>query len=251
MCSEYKINAAEADLALLMGDQLENDGDEAWIRHVKLFGKAPVLYEIDGQLKLEEMRFSYLPPGGRIPFSANTRLDDWDERRGLTFAYQRPTWREGFLKRRCVIPLTEFLEPIYSGEYAGEMMSFNGKTDKILLVAGIYNETVDEKTGELTYGFSMLTDFAGPTVGKVGHHRGLIFLNPQAARQWIEDREIKGPDGIRFLLANKIQPELDFKSERTMKNWKARVAGAVQKAEDEDRIRPIVEKARQKELGQG
>ena len=33
--------------------------------------------------------------------------------------FKKPTWRGPFSSNHCVIPISKFVEPIYTGEYAG------------------------------------------------------------------------------------------------------------------------------------
>src|SRR5690606_26241174 len=35
------------------------------------------------------------------------------------YIYEMPTWREPFKQRRCLVPVSEFVESCYRGEYAG------------------------------------------------------------------------------------------------------------------------------------
>lgn len=246
MCAEYNLKTSERELSVLLDVSILNQtNDQEWNRHVRLYGRAPVIYEHQGQVVIEEMQFSLLPPGSRISFSANTRLDDWDERKGLILAFERPLWREAFLRRRCVVPVSEFIEPIYIGMHEGQMMGFFDPDSPIIFIAGIYQETLDVKTGEIFKGFSVLTDFAHPFVQATGHHRTVITLPPQAALEWIKARPIEGRWGIEFLMRNKDQLNLDTHPVRTMKNWKSRVATSIEKARHEEHVRPRIEAARQ------
>src|SRR4051812_42872726 len=114
MCAEYTIRTDERDLSGLLGRELTHEGEDAsWDLHPRLFARAPVIRSApDGTTLLHDASFSLLPRGGRVPFTANARLDDWDERRNrVIYVFERPTWRDAFLHRRCLIPVTEFLEP--------------------------------------------------------------------------------------------------------------------------------------------
>lgn len=245
MCAEYTLRASEREISQwLTRPLLNHTPDTAWDRHIRLYGKAPVVLMHQGQSVLEEMSFSMLPPGGHISFTANTRLDDWDDRRGLILAFERPLWREAFLHRRCVVPVSEFLEPIYQGPNEGQMMAFFNKESPLMFIPAIYQETVDLKSGEIFRGFSVLTDFAHPFVRETGHHRTVITLNPESALEWIQEGPIDGRWGIQFLLKHKTSPELGTRAARTMKNWKARVAAAHAKGQREDQILSKVKSAR-------
>jgi putative SOS response-associated peptidase YedK len=247
MCAEFKVRSSEKQIEKLLRQTPRNlTGEPGWDRHVRLYGEAPVLRQSDGQLVVENMHFSLLPPGGHIPFTANTRIDDWDPRHGLTLAFQKPTWRTPFLRQRCVVPVTQFLEPIYEGKYAGQMLGFSRTDGEPMWVAGIYQESVDKKTGEIYHGFSLLTDFAHADVLKTGHHRTILMLPPEAALKWMKEDPIDGRAGIRFLLRHKARPHLQAEPVREMKGWKSRVKNAATKNAHEDHIRPRVTEARER-----
>jgi putative SOS response-associated peptidase YedK len=247
MCAEYNLKTTDRDLSgLLKVDLLNMSELSGWENHTRLYSKAPVIYKKDGQVLLDEMHFSMLPPGGRIPFTANTRLDDWDERKNrVSYVYERPTWKEAFLKRRCVVPMSEFLEPIYMGDYAGQMMAFYDGEFPLLLAAGIYQEGVNVKTGEVYMGFSLLTDYAHPFVREAGHSRTVIILPAPKALEWIDEKPITGEQGVKFLIKNKQNLDLSIRSERTMKNWKARAAAKVEDFHLEEKTRLLVEPTRE------
>ncbi len=245
MCAEYTLKASERDLSALLNISLTNHTpDRTWDRHVRLYTLAPVITRQKQGYHLQDMHFSLLPRGGRISFSANTRLDDWDERRGLVPAFERPLWREAFFTRRCLVPATEFLEPIYTGEHQGRMMAFFDPDSPVLFMAGIYQTTVDNSTGEFFKGFSLLTDFAHPVVKQAGHHRTVITLTASAALEWIREDVIDGHWAMEFLLRNKSQMNLNTRPAREMKNWQARVGNALKKSAREESIQEHVEKAR-------
>ncbi len=248
MCAEYNLKTTDRDLSGLLKVSILNVTEsESWDVHARLYTRVPVLLKRDGQVVLEEMHFSLHPRGGRIPFTANTRLDDWDDRKGrVSFVYERPTWKDAFLRHRCAVPMTEFLEPIYFGDYAGEMMAFYDGEYPLLFAAGIYQETVDVKTGEVYSGFSLLTDYAHPFVREIGHSRTVIILPKEAALEWIDEKPITGDQGVRFLLENKQELDLSIRSARTMKNWKPRAAANIEKFKAEEETRERVEKLRLK-----
>jgi putative SOS response-associated peptidase YedK len=241
MCAEYNVKTSANELNQLLSVSILNrttDQSAQWDAHVRLYGNAPVLRKREGRTCLEMLRFSFLPPGSRISFTANTRLDDWDQRFDQPlFAYDRPTWRDAFLGRRCIVPLSEFMEPIYWGPHAGQMLGFSSAKDPVLFIAGIWQETVDTKTGEVYSGFSLMTDFALPEVLAAGHHRSVIALSPTAAVQWMQERPVGGPEAVRFLLRNKQPLQLTARSVREMKNWRARVKNAQAKHSAEEEIR--------------
>lgn len=249
MCAEYNLKTSERDFALLLNISLLNQTEDSiWDRHLRLYDSAPILIQRQEHVALEDYRFSLLPPGSAVRFTANARLDDWNDAQSkLTFVYDRPTWRESFLERRCLIPVSDFLEPIYRGPHAGQMVRFSSPDTPVLFVAGIYKETLDVKTGQVFKGFAMLTDFAHPTVASTGHHRTIVLLGAESALAWIGKNSPKDPRSlVQFLLRSKDEINLQPESARHMKSWKSRIKANDQKFENELRIQPLVAAARAK-----
>jgi putative SOS response-associated peptidase YedK len=51
---------------------------------------------------------------------------------------EKATWRGPFKKAHCLVPIQSFLEPIYTGEFSGNIVAFQPRDKKIMLAAGIY-----------------------------------------------------------------------------------------------------------------
>src|SRR5262245_13765023 len=113
MCAQYRIKAKIEDLEFYFNVTVEDIID--WIDHMVPHNFAPVFTSVT--LKL--MKFSLLPAWSREPkvkfATHNARLETVAE---------KPTWKQPFLRNHCVVPMTSFIEPIYDGQLAGNMVAF-------------------------------------------------------------------------------------------------------------------------------
>ncbi len=179
---------------------------------------APVLFKPLASLELVQMKFSLLPSwskDSKVKFAThNARLESIDE---------KPTWRSVFVKRHCLVPLTDFIEPIYEGEQAGNMVAFHAVTDPLLWAAGVWDKWVSPLTGEVIQSFAIITTDPLKYVRDVGHDRSPVFLKTKAGQDWLSSEGGKPKELKAFLFDSAYEPELSVEVFRTMKpGWEKR-----------------------------
>lgn len=175
---------------------------------------APVIVLRDDALTAVPMKFSLLPRWSKEPkvkfATHNARIESIAE---------KPTWRDSFKKRHCVIPMTSFIEPIYEGPEAGHMVSFHKPDSDWLMAAGIWDEWTDKESGEVIESFSIITSTPLPFVEKTGHDRSPVFLGAKAAKQWLE----ANTGDAEWLLSVAEKPAIALTRFRPMKaGWEKR-----------------------------
>lgn len=179
---------------------------------------APVYRQLTGGPEVHAMRFALLPSWAKEPkvkfATHNARLETIDE---------KPTWKTVFVKRHCLVPMTDFIEPIYDGEYAGHMVSFQEKTGAAVFAAGVWDEWVDRQTGEVIQSFSIITHEPPPFVAAIGHDRCPVFLGEDAAAEWLKNEGAPPAQLKEFLLSSRHVPELKVEKHRAMRpGWEKR-----------------------------
>jgi putative SOS response-associated peptidase YedK len=183
--------------------------------------QAPVMTNHGSQRTLESMRFGLVPSWSkepRVKFSTyNARLMSPDSKTGKEVPiYEKPTWRSAFRSRHCLVPMETFIEPLYSGKYAGNMVAFGREDADALLAAGIWEEWADKSTGEVIPSFSILTDDPIPFVERLGHDRTPVFLKEEAFEEWLSPQK-EDPQGfVTFLRQNKAFPPLTVAIDRPL-----------------------------------
>lgn len=190
--------------------------------------KAPVVTKRPEGRDLRTMRFGLIPSWSKEPnvkfATYNARLMSDDKKTGKQVPiYEKPTWRSAFQTRHCLVPMTTFIEPIYDGELAGNMVSFGREDQGILIAAGIWEEWANTSTGEVIPSFAILTDDPLPFVEKLGHDRSPVFLKDTIFDEWLNPRKDGPKEFIKLLRENKEVPPLVAAIDRPLaKGWERR-----------------------------
>ncbi len=187
-------------------------------RVVVPYAKAPVLTANGDAVETSIMRFSMVPGWSKEPkvkfATHNARLDTIDE---------KPTWRSVFGRKHCLAMLTDFIEPIYEGEYAGHMVAFSAKSGNLIYAAGVWDEWVNKETGEVLHSFAIITHHPPPFVSNVGHDRCPVFLDEDHGHEWLTAAGTPAPELKEFLINNAHVQDLQVESHRPMRpGWEKR-----------------------------
>lgn len=219
MCASYMIKTRNPGQWGLPIDQRIQDIDQYFDKKMLPRSRAPVVRSEDKKNVLTLMMFSLIPrwsDTSRPKFAThNARLDAIDV---------KPTWRDAFKKRHCLVPISEFYEAIYTGEHAGHMVAFESPdAKKPIWAAGIWEEWTDKETGEIIESFSIITSEPTRFVKKIGHDRSPLFLAEGPAQEWLELPAEESQEFVGFLKNNRIEPELTVRRDRPMKpGWEKR-----------------------------
>lgn len=137
---------------------------------------------------------------------------------------EKPTWKRPFESRRALIPITRFIEPIYTGSFAGNMVQFHDPKDSTLFAAGIWDEWTDKQSGEVLESFSIITGEPPAFVAKIGHDRCPLFLKRDIADEWLEPTKKSAESLIKLLRGNIAKLELEVEVDRPMRpGWEKRI----------------------------
>lgn len=210
MCSQFEIKATPEEIADFLELEFPNPG--SWEAKVFPYYPAPVATK-DG---IRLMQFSLVPAWSREPKvkfpTYNARLDTITE---------KPTWKKPFTQGHCVVPITRFIEPTYTGRLAGHMIAFSAPN--ILLAAGIYDRWRNPKTGEELLSFAIVTDDPSDFVKDLGHDRQPVFLDEESARDWLSNENEAGEQLKIFLREMALEPNFSAQAERSLaRGWEKR-----------------------------
>lgn len=200
-----------------------SDWDSRFLPHQGI----PVIRAQGGQLLLTNMNFSLIPhwsPERRPKFAThNARLETLSE---------KPTWRSPLVRKHALIPLSEFIEPIYAGEHSGFMLGFSEQNDGILWAAALWEEWVDKATGEIVPSASIITHDPSEFVATMGHDREPLFLAQPSFRDWLNVKPLvknsaaaikeEGNGWIDFLKKAHQEPVLKVRRDRALKKKQER-----------------------------
>ena len=244
MCAEYQINKQPAEIREYLSRHGESDSENTYRPRIKLFGVAPIVVGED--FRIEPMQFSLKPPSVKFA-TFNARLYDLDKKTDLIISMaEKRTWKKPLAESRCLVPMTSFIEPIYTGEHAGEMVEFEDKVQDMIFAAGIYEVSTDIKTGKPYKGFSIVMDQPDEVVRKTGHHRTPVFLNQTSFEEWLSP-DLDSDGAMRVLSGERQKLDLAVKTDRKMaKGWEKRVAAFVEKSEKEEHFETLLRTHRPK-----
>ncbi len=216
MCATFLVNYSNKEISelyeILFPDSFQIE------RRVLPYTKAPVVY-LNEQIKVfSDMSFSLVPSWSKeskVKFAThNARIE--------TIA-EKPTWKNSLKTKRCLVPLNEFIEPIYIGQYAGNMVRFGLDSNSVLTAAGIYDEWVNRQSGEVLQSFSIVTQEPSDFIAKIGHDRSPIFLNKDAFEYWLNPKNSHSAGLIDFLRSQKQPDEFRVQIDRPLKKgWEKR-----------------------------
>lgn len=224
MCAQFSLQIAAEDLrnlGIAVSPTLEAI-DERFLPYTKI----PVIVQTPQGLKLTPMNFSLVPVWSKEPkvkfATHNARIETVAE---------KPAWREPFLSKHCLIPLTNFFESVYEGPHAGHIISFGGAAaatfggaaaKSTLFAAGLFDVWVNLETKEPLFSCTILTTEPSPFILENGHDRTPIFLNFTDGKAWLTLRASE-KEMVDFLLAKNIYPDLQVTRDRPLKSgWEKR-----------------------------
>lgn len=225
MCAQYMLLAKHKEwLARFWGGGEISEGRilpgrSGWV----------IVRDPSGGGHLELMRFGVVPSWSRDSkpkFSThNARLESTDAKTGArTWIYQKPTWRTAFGVQHCLVPMSTFIEPSYSGAFAGYMVGYSSLKDQPILAAAIWDEWVSTDKKEIIRSFAILTDEPYPTVMQSGHDRSPIFLNESGQARWLDNSAAMTPSRwIDRLREDRIDPGFEVTIDRPLASgWQKR-----------------------------
>lgn len=153
--------------------------------HVNAFNysKCPIITESD-----EIQVFNW----GLIPFWTKDEKNAEEIKRMTLNAradtiFEKPSFREPIMKKRCIIPSTGYFEWRHEGKKKIPYFIFL-KDEPIFSMAGIYDSWLDKKTGEVKQTFSIITTDANPLTDYIHNtkHRMPAILSKEEENRWLD-----------------------------------------------------------------
>lgn len=193
MCGRYALHGPKTRK---QGDKLAFRG--AAIDYAPHYNIPPMqdlpVYCIDAEHgpQLTLMRWGFVPawsktPGKGAPMN-NARAETVSE---------KPTFREAYRRRRCLVPMNGFYEWQRSGSDKTSYY-FRMQDDELFAVAGLYEfRPGDAATPPMTT-FTVLTTAANALMAPI-HDRMPVIVSPEAYDAWLDPRKT-GARGLDALL---------------------------------------------------
>lgn len=101
--------------------------------------------------------------------------------------FQKPSFREPIMKKRCIVPSTGYFEWRHEGTKKIPYYIYV-KDEPIFSMAGIYDSWLDKSTGEIVNTFSIITTDANPLTDYIHNtkHRMPAILSLKDEEKWLD-----------------------------------------------------------------
>ena len=153
-----------------------------------------VVREDDAERVVSQLKWGLVPSWAKDAEIGNRMINA----RAETIT-EKPSFREAFKKRRCIIPASGFFEWKKKGAGTKQPYYFYLEEKEAFGFAGLWEEWIDKETGELLETCTIITTEANDVLKPV-HDRMPVIIKPDYYDQWLDSKETK-TDGLVKLLA--------------------------------------------------
>lgn len=162
----------------------------------------PVVRDAESERIISTLKWGLVPSWSKDADIGNRMINARAET--LT---EKPSFREAFSKRRCLIPTSGFYEWAKTDSGAKQPFYFYLKEKEVFGFAGLWEEWIDKESGELLETFTIITTQANDVLKPV-HDRMPVIVKATNYDEWL-DPKIKDTEKLEKLLAPYPANEMD------------------------------------------
>lgn len=152
-----------------------------------------VVLESDGNRIVEQLKWGLVPLWTKESDIGNRMINA----RAETLV-EKPSFREAFKSRRCIIPASGFYEWQKTSKEAKQPFYFFLKDKEVFGFAGLWENWVDKQTGDELESCTIITTEANETVKQI-HERMPIILKVENYEEWL-DAKVKDTEKLQKFL---------------------------------------------------
>jgi putative SOS response-associated peptidase YedK len=141
---------------------------------------APIILMREGKKVLVPARYLLRQPG-KPAFMDDKLSGNYNARRDNLTKF----WRQQFGTTHAVMAIERFYENVTGKDGQNLVLQFNPRPAGVMLIACLFAEWSDPKTGETLLSFAAVTDDPPQEVAAAGHDRMVIRLTPQNVDPWL------------------------------------------------------------------
>ena len=170
-----KVKQAMGKLGLLTDDKPHANDYRIFPRNY-----APILLMRDGEKVMVPARYLLRQPG-KPAFMDDKLSGNYNARRDNLTKF----WRQQFGATHAVMAIQSFYENVTGKDGQNQVLHFNPKPAGVMLIACLFAEWSDPKSGEKLLSFAAVTDDPPAEVSAAGHDRMVIRLTPENVDRWL------------------------------------------------------------------
>jgi putative SOS response-associated peptidase YedK len=161
-----------------------------------------VVFEPETERTLTQLKWGLVPSWSKDAATAKGLINA----RAETIT-EKPSFREAFKSRRCIIPASGFYEWQKKSTGVKQPFYFYLKEKEVFGFAGLWEEWLDKQTGELLETCTIITTEANEVLKPV-HDRMPVILLPERYDEWL-DAKVKDTKRLQELLKPYSAKEMD------------------------------------------
>ncbi len=96
-------------------------------------------------------------------------------------------FRAPIRSKRCLILADGFIEGTTNEKLDKPHLVYDAENERLLAMAGIWDEWVNKETGEVHHSFAIITTPPNKLLQKIPHHRSPLILPQDLQRAWISN----------------------------------------------------------------
>lgn len=158
---------------------------------------APIILMRAGKKVMVPARYLLRQPG-KPPFMDDKLSGNYNARRDNLTKF----WRPQFGTTHAVMAIESFYENVLGKEGQNQVLHFVPKPPGVMLIACLFAEWSEFKTGEKLLSFAAVTDEPPQEVSAAGHDRMVIRLTPENLDRWLTPQG-RSDDELQAILSER------------------------------------------------
>jgi putative SOS response-associated peptidase YedK len=187
-----KVRQALGKLALLSEDKPHANDYRIFPRNY-----APIILMRDGEKVMVPARYLLRQPG-KPAFIDDKLSGNYNARRDNLTRF----WRKEFGATHAVMAVTSFYENVTGPDGQNVVLHFNPREPGVMLIACLFAECSDAKSGEKLLSFAAVTDDPPEEVKAAGHDRMIIRLTRANVDRWLTPQG-RSDDELQAILSER------------------------------------------------
>jgi len=99
---------------------------------------------------------------------------------------EKPMFRKAIRSQRCLVLADAVIEGPKTEKLSKPYCVYMRNGCRPFALAGIFDQWLNEITGELVHSFAILTTASNELMRRIGHHRCPLFLHPHQEKTWLD-----------------------------------------------------------------